>query len=311
MPTPLTAAGVVNRALQLVGGWNNQGPVTGSPPFFNNSTQGLAAGQVYDECVQLAGRQFGWDFSRNIATLVSTANTPPLGWLNEYQYPSSGIQVRQILPPDADIDPLDPRPVRWGVGNNLGGVTTATGSIFWGVKPVNGSTVTLNGRVFTFVTSGATGSNYQINIQSTTAQCVTSLWSALTSGGTYLADPLLNVADYTNVTPFTTLGIEYKTPGTIGNSYTLAASVATPSGATLTGGTSFQIKVIWCDIDDAQGVISNQPPEATWDALFSETVVQILASKLSMALASKPDSSKLAAQQAAISEQSGESRTDT
>lgn len=311
MPTPLTQAGVVNRALQLVGGWNNSGPVTGSAPNFDGSVQGRAAGAVYDECVQLAGRQFGWDFSRNIATLEQSANTPPLGWGFEYLYPPNGIQIRQVLPPDADIDPLDPRPIRWGVGNNLGGVTTAIGSVFWGVKPVNGSTLTLNGRVFTFVTSGATGSNYQINIQSTTAQCVTSLWVALTTGSTYLADPLLNVATYTNVTPFTTLGVAYAVPGIIGNTFTLAASVATPSGPTLTGGTSFQLKMIWCDFDNAQGVITNQPPEATWDALYTETVVQIMGSKLNMALSSKPESSKLAAQQGAIFEQSGEQRTDT
>lgn len=312
MPTPLTAAGVVNRAIQLVGGWNNQGPVTGVPPYFNNSTQGLAAGVVYDECVQTVGRQFGWDFSRNIATLTNTGNTAPLGWLYEYIYPTSGIQVRQVLPPDADIDSLDPRPQRWNVGSAIGGSVAASGSIDFSLNPSNGQTITLNSRVFTFVTSGGWPSvqtNYQINIGGNLGGTLFFLEQALTTGATYLADSKLNVASYS--IPTTSLLIDYIIPGVGGNSYTLAASNATPSGPTLTGGVTTLQKVIWTDIADAQAVITGQPNEATWDALFAESVVQMLASKLSLALASKPDSSKLAAQQGIAAEQAGETRTDT
>lgn len=312
MPSTRTAATVVNEALQLVGGWNNSGPVTGSPPNFDGSTQGKAAGAVYDECVQLAGRQFGWDFSRNIAALTVTGNTPPLGWLYEYIYPTSGIQVRQVLPADAAVVALDPRPHRWGIGTSVGGSISASGSIAFAVNPSNGQTITLNGRTFTFVTSGGWPSNltnYQINIGGNLGGTLFFLEQALTTGTTYLADFAINVADYS--APSASLIIDYILPGDIGNTFTLAASNATPSGPTLTGGVTQLQKVIWSDIVDAQAVITGQPVESTWDALFNETVVQLIASKLSMALSSKPDSSKLAAQQAVIFEQAGESRTDT
>lgn len=117
--------------------------------------------------------------------------------------------------------------------------TKATGDIDFGVtNPSNGDTITLNGRVFTFVTAGGwptVQTNYQINIGGNLGGTLFFLEQALTSGATYLADSLLNVADYT--TTASALEIEYKTPGTAGNSYTLAASAATPSGATLSGGT--------------------------------------------------------------------------
>lgn len=312
MPTPLTAAAVVNQAIQLVGGFNNDGPVTGSPPSFVGGAAAEAANVIYDECVKLAGRKFGWDFSRNIAALTDTGNTPPLGWVYEYIYPTSGIQVRQVLPADAQIDGLDPRPYRWGVGSAIGGSVAATGSIAFSLNPSNGQTITLNGRVFTFVTSGGWPSvltNYQINLGGNLGGTMFFLEQALTTGATYLADVALNVATYS--IPATTLLIAYIVPGTVGNAYTLAASNATPSGAHLTGGVTSLQKVIWTDIEDAQAVITGQPPESTWDAMFQETVVQNLAAKLNLALASKPDSSKLAAEQAVVVEQAGEMRTDT
>jgi hypothetical protein len=312
VPVPLTAAAVVNQALQGVGGFNNDGPVTGSFPNFVGGTAAEAANTVYQECVQVVGRKFGWDFSRNVAELTDTGNTPPLGWLYEYIYPTSGIQVRQVLPPDADVDALDPRPQRWGIGTAVGGSTAASGSITFSLNPTNGSTITLNGRAFTFVTSGGWPSvqtNYQINIGGNLGGTLFFLEQALTTGATYLADSLINVADYS--IPSTALLIDYIVPGTGGNSYTLAASVATVSGPTLTGGVTSLQKVIWTDIADAQAVFSGQPSESTWDPLFAESVVQVLTSKLAQALSSKPDSAKLAAAQAAAVEEAGETRTDT
>lgn len=114
----------------------------------------------------------------------------------------------------------------------------ATGSIAFAANPSPGDTATLNGRVFTFVASGATSSNYQVNIGGNTGGTI-GLWVInLQTSATYLADSLLNVASYTDSGGSTTdnLLVEYNVAGTAGNSYTLAASVATPSGATLTGG---------------------------------------------------------------------------
>lgn len=122
------------------------------------------------------------------------------------------------------------------------GGTKASGNIDFAVSlnPSNGDTITLNSKVFTFVTSGGWPSNmtnYQINIGGNLGGTLFFLEQALTTGATYLADSSLNVANYAAGT--TTIDIEYKTAGTAGNSYTLAASAANPgrSGATLSGGT--------------------------------------------------------------------------
>lgn len=167
-----TSADIVNRAVQLIGGYDNNPPVTGTPPNFDGTTIGKAAGAIYVEVLQSIGREFGYDFSRNVAALVATLNTAPLGWAYEYLYPTNGIQVRQILPA-ALADANDPLPINWEVGNAL------------------------------------------------------------------------------------------------------VSSVAK--------------KVIWANEANAKAKISNQPPEDTWDPLFSEAVVQMLASKLSMAVPGRPD----------------------
>lgn len=312
MPTPLTAAAVVNQAIQLVGGFNNDGPVTGSPPNFVGGAAAQAANVIYEECVKLVGRKFGWDFSRNVATLINTGNTPPLGWVYEYIYPTSGIQVRQVLPANSLITALDPRPFRWDIGNAVGGSVQATGRVNFTGNPSIGDTVTLNGRVFTFASSSG---SYQIVIGGNTAGTVANFLNALQNNATYLADSALNVATYTpdfnDATNY--MAITYKTPGEDGNAYTLAetSSVINVSGAHLTGGVTSLQKVIWTDLANAQAVISGQPPESAWDAMFAESVVQAIASKLNLALASKPDSSKLAAEQSMAIEQAGEGRTDT
>lgn len=112
----ISSADIVNRAIQFNGGFNNNGPVVGNPPAFDGSEYGKAAGQLYNAVVQTVGRQFGWDFSRNDATLTASGGTPPPDWNFEYLYPTNGIQVRQVLPPT--IDPNNPIPTRWTVGYN-------------------------------------------------------------------------------------------------------------------------------------------------------------------------------------------------
>ena len=122
-------ADIVNQAIQLIGGFNDQGPVTGTPPAFDGSKLGQAAGVVYNEVVYAVGREFGYDFSRNTATLAATLNTPRPGFKYEYAYPSNGIQVRQILPP-AGQDPNNPLPINWLVGNN-GPSPSALQKVIW------------------------------------------------------------------------------------------------------------------------------------------------------------------------------------
>jgi hypothetical protein len=105
---------------------------------------------------------------------------------------------------------------------------TAIGDILFGANPSPADTITLNGVTITFVSTVTT--THQVEIQGNLAATLTQLVSVLNG----LPGANLIVASY-NVDA-THLNITYKTPGTAGNAYTLAASVATPSGATLTGG---------------------------------------------------------------------------
>lgn len=53
-----------------------------------------------------------------------------------------------------------------------------------------------------------------------------------------------------------------------------------------------QGRVIHTNLTPAQAVYTNQPSEDTWDALFTESVVRLLASELAVALSGKPDSGR-------------------
>lgn len=112
--------------------------------------------------------------------------------------------------------------------------TQASGDIVFVGNPAPGDTITLNGVVWTFVASG-TAANTTI-IQGTLANTLLFLISG-EPGLNISTNPLLTVATYTRTGGNTTLHILYDTNGTGGNAYTLAASVATPSGPHLTGGT--------------------------------------------------------------------------
>lgn len=115
---------VVNRAIQLIG--DNQAPVTGTLPNFDNSTAGIAAATLYPDVVQTVAKRFGWDFARGTAKLV-IAGTPPLNWDFQYAYPTNGIEVRQLLP--AAIDRSNPIPVSWTVANAT--VSSVPTKVIW------------------------------------------------------------------------------------------------------------------------------------------------------------------------------------
>lgn len=67
-------------------------------------------------------------------------------------------------------------------------------------------------------------------------------------------------------------------------------------------------KVIHTNLAAGNAVFTNQPTENTWDPLFREAVVRLLASELAMAIESKPDTSRDAFEQATGFEQVGETR---
>lgn len=117
-----------------------------------------------------------------------------------------------------------------GAGTGTTGAK-ATGSLTFGAgNPSDGQTIILDGVTWTFVTSGATGN--QTNIGLSLTATLTQLQLDLTAS----ANANISLANYAVTS--TALDVTYKTFGTIGNTYTLAAgtSGATPSAATLAGG---------------------------------------------------------------------------
>ncbi len=117
-----TSNTIVNQAIQMMG--DNQDPVTGEAPTFDDSPAGVAAASLYPLAVAADGRQFGWDFARKTAVLVASGNTPGALWSHEYLYPTNGIQVWQLIPATIP-DENNPLPTTWQVANTLvGGVQT-------------------------------------------------------------------------------------------------------------------------------------------------------------------------------------------
>jgi hypothetical protein len=108
----------------------------------------------------------------------------------------------------------------------------AAGTITFTVNPTSNQTITLGTTTWTFVTSGAVGT--QTNIAGTLAATLTQLQSDLQNS----TDAQVVQASY--VASATVLTITYKTSGTSGNSYAIATTVssASTSAATLAGGTA-------------------------------------------------------------------------
>lgn len=71
-----------------------------------------------------------------------------------------------------------------------------------------------------------------------------------------------------------------------------------------------QTKVIQCNIAGAIATYNNAPTESTWDPLFREAVVRLLASELAMALEARPDTAAAMLESGARFEQVGETRSD-
>ena len=111
----------------------------------------------------------------------------------------------------------------------------ATGNILFGGQPANNDTVTINGTVVTFKTAGPVGP--QVLIGASLSATIVNLTNFLNAS----ADANIVQGIYTS-SP-TRLYVEAKTAGAPGNTFTLAASVATPSGATLSGGSGADISV--------------------------------------------------------------------
>jgi hypothetical protein len=79
-------------------------------------------------------------------------------------------------------------------------------------------------------------------------------------------------------------------------------------GNTLVG--SVQTKVIWSNQQNAVAIYHNNPTENTWDPLFQQAVVRLLASAMAMALKGKPDVAAAMLDSGSAFESLGESRPD-
>jgi hypothetical protein len=109
----VSATDIVNEAIQLFG--DNQPPVTGTYPNFDNSPAGKAAALLYAPTVAAVARQFGWDFARSTYALQLSGNTAPYPWTYEYVYPPSAVQVWAIFA--ITDDPNNPIPHNFNVAN--------------------------------------------------------------------------------------------------------------------------------------------------------------------------------------------------
>jgi hypothetical protein len=141
---------------------------------------------------------------------------------------------------------------------------TAFGSLTFALNPSGAATITIGGTVVTFVSALTTGNQILIgaNLAATLANAVTFLNQS--------ADVNLSKATYSVNQAGTALQIVYKTPGTAGNTFTLAASVATPSGATLSGGSG-------TDISAMLGMTSTSSGAFVANGVAAETAVQAAA----------------------------------
>lgn len=141
---------------------------------------------------------------------------------------------------------------------------TAFGSLTFTLNPSAAATITIGGTVVTFVAALTTGNQILIgaNLAATLANAATFLNQS--------TDTNLSKATYSVNQAGTAIQVIYKTPGATGNSFTLAASVATPSGATLSGGTG-------TDISGMLGMTSTSSGAFVANGVAAESAVQAAA----------------------------------
>lgn len=142
---------------------------------------------------------------------------------------------RDVVEAGGDIPvPIDTRYIGVWLTGLFGAPTTtqvaASGSITFTVNPSAGDTITINGVSIGFV-SGAAGAN-EIQIQADLDATLDEAVSVLNGS----ADTDIDDATYSHAALTDILVITHDTLGPAGNGFTLAATAASVSGATLLGG---------------------------------------------------------------------------
>ncbi len=168
--------------------------------------------------------------SCNLGSEQGLIDDPVLGFGRDPAQP-----LRDVINVDGDISiPVDPRYMGFWLTGLFGDPDTETvkaeGLITFGVNPSDGDTITINGTVFTFVDDTPVGN--QIEIEATVMQTVDEAVSVLNASVVGTVDD----ATYGRPVGTSSLKIVHDTAGATGNAFTIAASVATVSGATLKGG---------------------------------------------------------------------------
>lgn len=168
--------------------------------------------------------------STDLSSAQPLGDDPLLGRGRNAQDPYRGL-----ITDEGQLDiPLDLRGTGFWLtglfGDPVTAPTSASGSIVFAVNPTAGDTVTLNGTVWTFV-SGTAGAE-ETQIQGTATQTVDQLVSDLNAS----ADPEIDKCTYSRPTSTQTLVIVFDVVGPAGNAFTISASAAAASAATLTGG---------------------------------------------------------------------------
>lgn len=152
---------------------------------------------------------------------------------------------RAPLAPDKDVInnrgtlgvPVDQRLIGVWLKLLLGAPATtqgvaATGSIVFAANPLANATITIAGQAFTFKASAASATD--ITIGATLAESVRNAVRVLNAS----AVAAVAAASYSTDATASTIFVTHDTIGTSGNAFTIAASLATPSGATLAGGSA-------------------------------------------------------------------------
>jgi len=168
--------------------------------------------------------------STDLSSAQPLGDDPLLGRGRNAQDPYRGL-----ITDEGQLDvPFDLRGTGFWLTGLFGDpVTTAvnaSGSIAFATNPSPGNTITLNGTVWTFV--AGTPSGNETEIQATVTQTVDQLVSDLNASG----DVEVTKCTYSRPTSTQTLVIAFDVAGPSGNSFTIAASAATVSAPTLTGG---------------------------------------------------------------------------
>jgi hypothetical protein len=198
---------------------------------YGSATQVLAKKEtVYGTAATGNYEKFNF-FSSSLSAEQNANDDPLLGQGRESRAP-----FPDIINDDGDlVVPVEARDIgRWLqllMGNATVTNSAATGDITFTLNPSAGHTITLNGVTWTFVASGATGT--QTNIGANLNATLTQLANDLNAS----ANASITPATYANVGG-TKLGITHDTASPVGNAYTLASGNANAvvSGATLSGG---------------------------------------------------------------------------